>query len=201
MESVLVKHLGKYVDGIKHNLDVSIINGDVTLENISIKPQIINELKLPFLLKFSHLNKMVVKVPWTNLKDKPTIVSIQGIYALFAFNYDSLDEDYFDPRERVIEIANRIKQEFKKKLEDRVGKEESFAEKSLIRIIDNVVVSVEDIHVRFESIKRGWDFSIGLTISSINCHTVDDFGHKIHYVRHFTHKEENKVFRKVFNFN
>lgn len=31
MESVLLKHLGKYVDGIKNNLDVSIINGDVTI--------------------------------------------------------------------------------------------------------------------------------------------------------------------------
>ena len=105
-----MKHIGKYVDGIKNNMDVSLINGDVTIENISIKPQIINELKLPFLLKFSHINKIIIKIPWTNLKEKPTIVTVQGVYGLCMLNYDGLDEDYFNPRERVMEIANRIKQ-------------------------------------------------------------------------------------------
>ena len=70
---------------------MSIINGDVSLENISIKPQIINELGLPILLKFSHISKILVKVPWTSLKDKPTIVSVQGIYALFTLDYDGID--------------------------------------------------------------------------------------------------------------
>lgn len=31
METVLVKFLGKYVDGIKNNMDVNIINGNVTV--------------------------------------------------------------------------------------------------------------------------------------------------------------------------
>lgn len=31
LETILVKHLGKYLDGIKKNMDISIINGDVTI--------------------------------------------------------------------------------------------------------------------------------------------------------------------------
>lgn len=38
METVLLKFLGKYVDGIKNNIDVSIINGDVSVEKVSVRP-------------------------------------------------------------------------------------------------------------------------------------------------------------------
>ena len=68
MESVLVKHLGKYLDGIKNNMDISILTGNVTIENISLRPEFINELELPFTLKFSHVSKILINVPWTNLK-------------------------------------------------------------------------------------------------------------------------------------
>jgi hypothetical protein len=42
VESVLVKHLGKYIDGIKNNMDIGLIDGEVTIENVSLKTDFIN---------------------------------------------------------------------------------------------------------------------------------------------------------------
>ena len=119
METVLVKHLGKYIDGIKNNMDISLISGNVTIENISLRPEFINELGLPFSLKFSHINKIIINVPWTNLKDKPTTVTIHGIHLLLALKYEDIDDNYIDPIKRIKEIATRIKLELKKKFEDK----------------------------------------------------------------------------------
>jgi hypothetical protein len=42
IESVLVKHLGKYVDGIKNNMDVGLFDGEVKIENVSLKTAFFN---------------------------------------------------------------------------------------------------------------------------------------------------------------
>jgi hypothetical protein len=42
IESVLVKHLGKYVDGLKNSLDIGLLDGEVTIENVSLKASFIN---------------------------------------------------------------------------------------------------------------------------------------------------------------
>ena len=99
LETVLIKHLGKYLDGIKKNMDISILNGEITIDNLSIKPEFINELELPFILRFSHINKILINVPWANLKEKQTTVTIQGIYALLSLKYNEDDlPNLKDPR-------------------------------------------------------------------------------------------------------
>ena len=54
------------------------------------------------------------------------------------------------------------------------GKEETFAEKNLIRIIDNAVLTINNIHVRIQSFRRNWDYSIGVIMDDMSCFTVDE---------------------------
>jgi vacuolar protein sorting-associated protein 13A/C len=197
METVLVKFLGKYVDGIKSNLDVSILTGDVSLEKISIRPEFINELGLPFVLKYSHVSKIIINVPWTNLKEKPTTVTVQGIYVLLALKYDDIEDMDTDPSAKLKLIVDRAKQEIKKKWEEKEVAKDTFAEKSIIKIIDNLVLNIGEIHVRVESMKRNWDFSFGVVIDKMTSCTVDENEKKMFYTRHFNNKEENKPLRKL----
>jgi hypothetical protein len=87
IESVLVTHLGKYIDGLKNSLDIGLLDGEVTIENVSLKPSFVNELGLPFTLKFSHIEKIHINIPWTSLKEKNTMVKVQGIYVLLNISY------------------------------------------------------------------------------------------------------------------
>jgi vacuolar protein sorting-associated protein 13A/C len=197
METVLVKFLGKYVSGIKSNLDVSIITGDVSIEKISIRPEFIEELGLPFTLKYSHISKILINVPWTNLKDKPTTVTIQGIYVLLALKYDNLEDMDNGPSSKLRVIVERAKQEIKKKWEEKELGKDTVAETSIIRVIDNLVLNIGEIHLRVESMKRNWDFSFGVVIDRISSFTVDENDKKMFYTRHFSNKEDNKPLRKL----
>lgn len=87
IESVLVKHLGKYIDGLKNSLDVGLFDGEVTIENVSLKPSFVNSLGLPFTLKFSHIEKIHISIPWSKLKEKNTMVNVRGIYVLLNVSY------------------------------------------------------------------------------------------------------------------
>jgi len=89
VESVLEKYLGKYIEGIKNNTDVSMIDGCTTIENASIKPAFINEFGLPFSLKYSHIDQIMIQVPWTKLKEKSSVINITGIYILFELSHNT----------------------------------------------------------------------------------------------------------------
>jgi hypothetical protein len=39
--------------------------------------------------------------------------------------------------------------------------------------MDNLTIKVKNIHIRFESIQRKWDFSVGIVINKIKLHTVN----------------------------
>ena len=48
---------------------------------------------LPIALKFSHIEKIHIDIPWTSLKDKNTKITVKGIYALFNINYEEVEEE------------------------------------------------------------------------------------------------------------
>lgn len=198
IESVLVKHLGKYIDGLKNSLDIGLLDGEVSIENVSLKPSFVNELGLPFTLKFSHIEKIHISIPWTSLKEKSTMVSVRGIYVLLNISYEE-GEAEVEPGELLRSMVERIRLEMKKKWSEEGGKEEGFAEKNLIRIVDNAVVSINNIHVRLESYCRNWDYSFGLIMDDITSYTVDENEERTFYTRHFSHKEKNQPFKKILN--
>jgi len=45
-------------------------------------------------------------------------------------------------------MIERIKMEMKKKWTENTNKEETFAEKNLIRIVDNAILNINNIHIR-----------------------------------------------------
>lgn len=47
---------------------------------------------LPIALKFSHIEKIHIDIPWTSLKDKNTKITVKGLYALFNINYEEVEE-------------------------------------------------------------------------------------------------------------
>ena len=171
IESLLVKYLGKYVDGLKNSLDIGLLDGEVSIENVSLKASFINDMGLPLTLKFSHIEKIHIDIPWTSLKDKNTIITIKGIYVLLNMNYEELEDDS-NPVEMLKTTIEHIKLEMKKKWMEG-AKDETFAEKNLIRIVDNAIVNISNIHLRIESFRRHWDYSLGVVMDEITSHTVD----------------------------
>ena len=50
--SILTKYLGKYVDGLqRENLNVSLGEGDVVLENLTLRTDALEDLELPIVVR------------------------------------------------------------------------------------------------------------------------------------------------------
>ncbi len=96
-------------------MDVALLKGKIKIENVSLKPDFFNNLSLPLRLSFSKIESINIHIPWTSLKDKPTTVEVDGIYALFYVNYE-LEEYKFDVEKRLNEMIDKATDMIKMKL-------------------------------------------------------------------------------------
>lgn len=65
---ILVQYFGRFISGIdKNNLKLSVWSGNVVIENVNLKPELIEMLELPVKLKHSQVGKMTIKIPWKKL--------------------------------------------------------------------------------------------------------------------------------------
>lgn len=53
------------------------------IENVRLKPNVTELLDIPFDLKYSHIRKLVLKIPFTNLSGSPVEIELDGLFALF----------------------------------------------------------------------------------------------------------------------
>ena len=102
----MISFLGEYIDGIRNSMDVALLRGRIRIENVSLRREFFDNLSLPIRLGFSRVESIDVHIPWTNLKEKPTTVEVDGIYALFYVNYE-LSEYKFDAEARFQEMIDK----------------------------------------------------------------------------------------------
>ena len=80
---VLQRHLGAYVTGLDAaSLDVSVLRGDVTLTNLSLKPGALDFLELPLTVRAGLLGRLSLRIPWHNLKGSPVVVEVDRLYII-----------------------------------------------------------------------------------------------------------------------
>ncbi|XP_074661340.1 intermembrane lipid transfer protein VPS13A-like [Tubulanus polymorphus] len=101
-ESIIVDLLNKYLGDYVENLDRSqlklgIWGGDVVLGNLDVKASALDDLDLPIKIRYGHLGKLVLKIPWTNLYTEPVVVTVEDVYVVAVPNqgvkYDAEKEE------------------------------------------------------------------------------------------------------------
>ena len=79
----LQKYLGNYVAGIDaDSLRVSVLRGDVSLSNLTLKAGALDGLGLPLTVKGGLLGRLSLRVPWANLRGSPVVVEVDRLYVL-----------------------------------------------------------------------------------------------------------------------
>ncbi|ANB14494.1 membrane morphogenesis protein VPS13 [Sugiyamaella lignohabitans] len=140
--------------------------------------------KLPLNVLEGHLGELVLQIPWSNLKNQPVKVVIQDVFLLAE---PRLDEDY-DPEEE-----SRREQELKKERLERlellekstpsqgysqqdVQKNQSFTESLINKTIENLQITIRNIHIRYEDQTSvpGHPFSLGFTLEELSALSTDD---------------------------
>ena len=173
LASVLNRFLASYVDGLNTNqLNVAIWSGDVKLRNLRLKRSALDKLRLPIDVKEGYLGQLTLTIPWSNIKGKSVRMLIENV-SLLAVPRDAsvpVDEAEEDERQQALKQQKLIQSELLysgalEKTEEDAQKTESFMSSLFTRIVDNVQVTVRNIHIRYEDALSSPEhpFSLGIT--------------------------------------
>lgn len=181
--NLLNRFLGMYVKNFDpKQLNVGIWSGDVKLRNLELRREALDQLHLPLNVVEGHLGQLTLSIPWSNLRGKPVKVNIEDVFLLAA---PRVEADY-DPEEEA-RRANAVKIEklesaelLKEKNTEGMSQEEqqrnqSFTQSLVTAIVDNLQVSVKNVHVRYEDsiATSGHPFAAGLTIKEMSAVSTD----------------------------
>lgn len=125
-----------------------------------------------------HLGQLVLQIPWSNLKNKPVKVLIEDVFLLAV---PKLDQDY-DAEEEArrnqavklarledLELAEKISSDSNLSPEE-VRKNQSFTDSLVTKIIDNLQITIKNIHIRYEdqSSVPNHPFSLGISLEELS---------------------------------
>lgn len=175
---LLAKLLGEYVEGINTNaLQVSLISGQVEINNIRLKASALKQFRLNVKVKEGFIGKLLLTIPWTALHCSSVIVEISQLFLLLEPNTDLNDEEFDIEKEfqkmkqEKLGFADSKAEEFLKDKEEG----ESFFSKMMQTILNNIQMEIRDVHIRYEdTVTASLPFYCGLTIESVSAHSTDD---------------------------
>ncbi|EGV63967.1 Vacuolar protein sorting-associated protein 13 [Yamadazyma tenuis] len=183
--NLLNRFLGSYIENFDpKQLNIGIWSGDVKLSNLRLKKDSLDRFNLPINVKFGHLGHLILQIPWSNLKGKPVKIIIEDLYLLaspiIAGEFDLEEEKQKEIRIKlekldhlsILENANLQNQE----ISSDINSNESFTESLVTKIVDNLQVTIKNIHIRYEddSLLTEDPYSVGLTLKELSAVSVDD---------------------------
>ncbi|KAM9913092.1 hypothetical protein OXX69_001941 [Metschnikowia pulcherrima] len=188
VSTLINRFLGSYIENFdSKSLNIGIWSGDVRLKNLTLKKESLDKFKLPLDVKFGHLGELTLQIPWSNLKGKPVKVIIEDVYLLAS---PIILEDY-DAEEDNMRVQ-KIKQDKLKDLEailsavhsneqnsPNSAANESFTESLVTKIVDNLQVTIKNIHVRYEddAVLTEHPYSLGFTLKELSAASTDENWH------------------------
>nr|BAE38211.1 unnamed protein product [Mus musculus] len=160
-ESVVVEVLNRFLGDYVVNLDESqlslgIWKGAVALKNLVIKENALHELDVPFKVKVGHIGSLKLKIPWKNLYTQPVEAVLEEIFLLIVpssrIQYDPIKEEkqLMETKQQELKRIEKAKQKVFDKEKPREEKQDTFTEKLVTQIIQNLQVQISSIHIRYE---------------------------------------------------
>jgi len=151
LENILLNNVGQFIDGIdKNNLKIGIWSGDIIIQNIAVKPDVLAKLDLPFRMKFSFVSKLSVSVPWKSLGSKPVEITLEDVYVILEpVSQEAWRAVDFTTVTKRIELMESFVQSYMSKMAEKLGQSVQDAkneQKGMVgklteRVIDNIQVT------------------------------------------------------------
>lgn len=155
--NLLNRVLGQYVENFDlRQLNIGIWLGAVKLRNLTLKKELLDQLDLPLDVVFGQLEELTLQIPWSNLKLKPVQVEINGFYLLAKPTLShSYDEKEATRRELAVKRQKIDQMDIvdEERAQMALADQENlalFTESLVTKVIDNLQVTIKNIHVRYE---------------------------------------------------
>lgn len=180
---LLNRFLGMYVKNFDPTqLKVGIWSGDVRLRDLELRKEALDQLNLPINVAEGHLSELTLVIPWSNLRGAPVQIFIENVFLLASPKEEAqYDEDEEERRKQRIKMekldsAELLKERSQEGLtQEEQKKSQSFTDSLVTKIVDNLQVTVKNIHVRYEdSISApGHPFALGVTLEEFSAVSTD----------------------------
>lgn len=87
LESLVVNILNKFLSDFIENLDadqlnISLFSGKVTLDNLTVRRTLLDNLPLPFKLNYGRVGSIKVDIPVTSLSSKPLKIDVADVFVI-----------------------------------------------------------------------------------------------------------------------
>ena len=184
---VIKTYVGKYVNVNPDKLSIGLLSGVVELENVQLNPEAFNEPEFPFEFKCGYAGKIKLNISLNTLRYSPWVLDIDKLFILIGPKVLS----HIDTKSR--HDANQDEHEYKQKADklndleakwfkevellgldedttesnkiDRKSKLWSLLSPMLYSLLNNIHVSLNNIHIRYEDTCN--NFSLDADIESI----------------------------------
>lgn len=155
------------------------------MTSLRLKTSALDKFRLPIDVKEGYLGDLTLSIPWSNLKGKPVRVLVENVYLLASPRNANVDVDEEEEEERSqavkqeklanAELLGRDGPQSVNMSEEDAQKNESFTSSLITKIVDNVQITVRNIHVRYEDNLSNPEhpFSAGLTLSEFSAVSTD----------------------------
>lgn len=180
-ERLLNSLLGEYIEDFSaENLKIGIWSGEVVLSNVVLKKSVIRKLNLPFRIAHSRLGCLRMTIPWKSLASSKIEVLLEGFELVLAelpvAEWQCKNTQIIEKRRKEIErFCEGVAGDFAKKGEKGKEGEEGFFSRLVVKILDNLQVTVKDIHIRYQD-ELTKAYSFGLTLEEFRLYTVNAGG-------------------------
>lgn len=180
---LLNRFLGMYVKNFDPTqLKVGIWSGDVKLRDLELRKEALDQLKLPINVVEGHLGELTLVIPWSNLRGAPVKIFIDNVFLLASPKEEAAynEEEEEGRKQRIkmekLDSAELLKERSLEGLSaEEQKKSQSFTDSLVTKIVDNLQVTVKNIHVRYEdSISApGHPFALGVTLEEFSAISTD----------------------------
>jgi vacuolar protein sorting-associated protein 13A/C len=181
---VLKQFLGEFVEDsskLQEKLSVGIWSGNIVLESLVLKKEILTVLNLPIALSHGVIGRFELRIPWKKLGVEPVVVIIDEVLILLEPKYE-WDPNAKDNREQTLKQAKLAAIELlttKRLSENPFQSYKNFAAKWLVqslvsKLVNNIQVTVTDVHVRYEDqVSCTSNFCVGASFESLNVQSIE----------------------------
>ncbi|KAJ8102210.1 hypothetical protein POJ06DRAFT_300095 [Lipomyces tetrasporus] len=164
-------------------LNIGIWSGDVKLRKLELKREALDKFRLPIDVVEGHLGELTLQIPWSNLKNKPVKIFIENVYLLAIpkanQEYDEAEEERRKQMlklERLEDAELLLQAQPSTMTAEEQKKNQSFTESLVTKIIDNLQITVKNIHFRYEDTisAPGHPFALGITLAEFSAVSADE---------------------------
>lgn len=217
LEKILLSHFGRFLNGLdRTNIHLGIWAGSLMIENVSIRPDLLDYLEIPVSLIYSHIEKFQVNIPWSKLSQQPVEILIQNVFVVltqkakskwqlsqinkFQNKWDQLSQACKKIRDDINQVKSTKEDNDLKDnqpLPPSVDKQ-GILDRLIIKVLDNLIVTVQNIHIRYENDLEKPGFSWGITLYKFKSETTDKkYENKLFHDRTDPKNRNQKIFKKM----